>query len=149
MLEKYGEVDCFFIGSSLIVRGVDPEIFESTWETKTGEAIQCFNFGLLGSTTSTHRQLVQILVEKYQPEMIIYGVNSRLFDVDLTEGSYEAFSATPWVKHNSGEFSISGALLEISSLYRQIMAYRNWTQPYYLEEQGKWAGITSLGFFPD
>lgn len=148
-LATYGEVDCFFIGSSLTVRGVDPEIFESTWETKTGEAIHCFNFGLLGSTTSTHTQLVQILAEKYQPEMIIYGVNPRLFDVDLTEGSYEAFYATPWVKYNSGEFSISGALLEISPLYRQIMAYRNWAQPHYLEEQAKWDGITDWGFFPE
>src|SRR4051794_37844514 len=46
LIQRDGPVDCIFIGSSMVLRGIDPEIVSAAYRDETGRSIKCFNFGL-------------------------------------------------------------------------------------------------------
>jgi hypothetical protein len=124
-VEQQGHVDCIFLGSSMVGVGINPDVFSQVYSSLVGEDIDCFNFGLQGLTASTAAIMANYLVEEYQPYLIIYGISAR--DFSKKAGAPAAIALDiPWMRYQSGDFSLEGWLVEHSYAFRYMLVYRNW-----------------------
>src|SRR5579871_563893 len=80
LVQKQGPIDCIFIGSSMVHRGINPEVFSDAYKAQTGKDIHCYNFGLLGATESSLSPVAKILLERYKPKLLVYGVTPASLD---------------------------------------------------------------------
>lgn len=120
-----GEVDCLFLGSSMVLSGIDPDVFAAQLEARTGDRIRCFNFGSQALTADEAGLMSEYLIATEHPRLLIYGPGTR----DLTSvvrGQHLSDSA--WARYRRGEFSIDGWLAERSYAYRYVLAYRGPTE---------------------
>jgi hypothetical protein len=125
-VEKKGSIDCIILGSSMVYRGIDPEKLSQAYKRYTGEELTCFNFGTFQVTASTAGPLGEILIEKYNPEILIYGTAARDFSTEAGKEAESALMDTAWIQYQMGDFSIEGWLIEHSEAYQIYLAYRNW-----------------------
>ena len=49
-------MDCIFLGSPLVLMGVDPVAFGAGYEDRAGKRVRCFNFGVPGRSSSCPRR---------------------------------------------------------------------------------------------
>jgi hypothetical protein len=126
LVEEFGEVDCFFLGSSMVFNGLSPRDFEAAYQEETGESLRCFNFGLNAITGSNAGVVAYALAERYQPKLIIVGVGPR--DVvgeapnsygEPSRIEYE-FGLNPWLRYYRGDFSPEGWLIAHSAGFRAL-----------------------------
>lgn len=136
---QIGPVDCFLVGSSMVLRDIDPEVMAQTYLDRTGKRITCFNFGLSGLNIEGAARLSQILVAHHHPRLIIYGTNFRDFaeqlgfDMDI-----------PWARYQLGQVSAEGWLETSSMSYRYALAYANQAD---LQTSGQYdQGYTRYGY---
>lgn len=144
--------DCFIFGSSQAFRDVDANAFSAALESNGGGHYTCYNFGVTGSQVATTAILNKILIQKYEPRLVIIGTSF----LDYTEGREvqvdERFTKNDWLAYKTGDFSISGWLTEHSYAWRTltILSYSapfamNYTE--VLREAHKWDGeIAPSGF---
>jgi hypothetical protein len=64
-------IDCVFVGSSMVNRGIDIEVFEKVFNQQTGESITCFNLGLGGTSASEAAALAEIVIDTYHPALLV------------------------------------------------------------------------------
>jgi hypothetical protein len=144
-----GPVHCFFIGSSATAWGIDPLAFAAAYERRTGEPIHCYNFGLGGMTASGVGIIAEILVNDYQPALIVYGAAARDFAPDYRDPIIET---SAWTRYHLGEFSLEGWLIDHSFAYQHYLYVRNWPREYFREDQAsRWSAkehVSSYGFLP-
>lgn len=117
-IKKNGPIDCIMVGSSMADNGFDPDAFLVGYKEIAGKEIRCFNFGMDASSATSTAALVRILIEDYQPRILIFGTDPRDYAVPSEDNDPSAILDTPWVKHRQGKFSIDGWLLDHSYLYR-------------------------------
>ena len=111
-------IDCFFIGSSVIGRGVIPEDFMTAYRQTTGQPITCFNFGLDTLTFTGARNLTEILVRRYHPKLILFGVHFLYF----TTSDADKFDLdTDWARAQLGEPGLAGWLESNLISYRYAL----------------------------
>jgi hypothetical protein len=122
LVKREGRVDCLFVGNSMTVRGVDPEIFAGAYRQQTGEDIICFNFGIRGATASTIGPMAEIFVERYHPRLLIYGSTARDYGEGLRTSSKKVVLDIPWTQYQLGRASFEGWLISSSYAYRQYLA---------------------------
>jgi len=150
LLAEKGHVDCIFFGSSVVLNGIDPDRFALTYRDQTGEDLICYNFGMLALTARTAGVLSEILVERYPPRLLVYGLTIR----DLAAGAsdanriYQDVTRTPWIRYQRGELDVEGWLAEHSSAYRHYLAYRSWMSPTFASRLSDFTGAPSSGYFP-
>lgn len=126
-VEKNGGVDVIFLGSSLVNAGIMPSEINQAYVEQTGEQpIRIFNFGIEGMTIQPNSVVAELLVETYHPKMIIFGTEIRDYYAKNGITVAEKFLSDPWVRFQTGNFSLQGWLAEHSSAYRYYLAYRNW-----------------------
>ena len=151
-VQENGAPDCFIFGSSQAFREVDAIAFAQAFEVANGEKITCYNFGVTGSQIWTTSILNKILIQKYQPKLVVIGTSF----LDYTEGREfqidERFMQNEWLKYQTGHFTISGWLTEHSYAWRAITLL-SYSAPYglrmdeVLREAHKWDGeIAESGF---
>ena len=116
--QKGGPIDCIMVGSSMVDTGFDPNVFQEAYKEIAGKEIHCFNFGIDASTATSTAALVRILIEDYQPRILIFGTDPRDYAVPGTHNDPALILQTPWVNFRQGNFSINGWLLDHSYLYR-------------------------------
>ena len=116
--QKSGPIDCIMVGSSMVDTGFDPDVFQEAYKEISGKEIHCFNFGIDASTATSTAALVRILIEDYQPRILIFGTDPRDYAVPGAENDPAIILQTPWVNSRQGNFSIDGWLLDHSYLYR-------------------------------
>jgi hypothetical protein len=118
---EYGEVDCLFLGSSSMETAVDPAIFEAAYQSRSGEAITCYNFGIGAFTGSSAGIVGELLTERYHPRWLIFG--TAAIDYDTRDVDIEhAFPDTPWGRYRRGEFNLMGWLVDSFSTVRYLSA---------------------------
>jgi len=117
-VRKNGRIDCIMVGSSMVDTGFDPATFQSGYLEMVGREIDCFNFGIDASSAASTAALVKILVEDYQPRILIFGTDARDYAVPSQDNDPAAVLDTPWVRYRQGIFSLEGWLTEHSYLYR-------------------------------
>jgi hypothetical protein len=116
--EQEGQIDCLMIGSSIVNLNFDPQAFADGYKQAIGQDIHCFNFGIDALTAPSTAALVQILIEDYQPRLLIYGTDARDYAVPRDERDNAVIFETSWIQYRLGHFTLKGWLIEHSYLYR-------------------------------
>lgn len=122
-----GDVDCVFLGSSQGYRGFDPVAFADGYAGATGAPLTCYNFSVGGLTPMTAAVIADVIVRRYAPPLLIYGIEGVALDSDTEfNNGWEAIAPNPWVRFMRGEANLDGWLRDKSAAYRYYLVYRNW-----------------------
>jgi hypothetical protein len=145
--EEEGKIDCIVIGSSTVWEGFNPILFQQAFKAKTGENFSCFNFGIDGLTAAGAGVVAQVLVEKYHPQLLIYGTDPRDYIYPLDTWENTTIMDSPWVQYQLGKGNTLGWLYEHSALLqyqeplRQVLHlrfYRELRRYLDYEEEAQW-----------
>jgi hypothetical protein len=120
-----GAIDCIFLGNSMVMRGFEPLAFHDAYQDVTGESLWCFNFGVDGLPAMPAGILAKILVQDYQPRLLIYGIDSRDFAVPSDAKDAAVILDMAWIRYRQGHFSLPGWLRQHSYLYRDLDTFRH------------------------
>lgn len=118
--ETEGKIDCLFIGSSMVWLGVNPEVFSESFQKTTGQALNCFNFGIATMPAGAAGVMTEILVEEYNPTMLVFGTSARDYAIPLEAEDSSVILETPWVQYQSGNFTPNGWLYSHSYFYSNV-----------------------------
>lgn len=148
--KKQGSIDCLFIGDSLVWLDMDPLKFSDGYKASTGKDIRCFNFGIAALPASGVSVLTEILVKKYNPKLIVYGLHANSLVVPREHPDTKILLDTDWVKYESGVFNLTGWLYEHSYLVRNLDTLGRLMRfdPDALENELGWEPYQLLGFDP-
>lgn len=119
-LEKSGGADCLLFGNSMVQHSWNPRVFEQAYQQATGQSIRCFTFGIPGLTASSAGPLAEILVKRYHPQFLIYGLEGVELSGSVSNPGEDRFAHSDWVRYARGEWNVRGWLLDHSSLYRTL-----------------------------
>ncbi|HEX3052058.1 MAG TPA: hypothetical protein VHP83_15470 [Aggregatilineaceae bacterium] len=127
LLDDYPKpVNCFFVGSSVAAVDVQPDVVALAYQKQHQEPINCFNFGVSTLTPAQVVLVVDYLVERYHPRLIIYVLSPR----DLSPEANPVADRVPdlrdfeWLTYYQGEWSWNGWLINHSEAYRRFNGYR-------------------------
>lgn len=124
-----GHVDCIFLGSSIVLQDINPTVLENAYRAQTGEDIECYNFGVTGLVGQAAGLVAPILVERYQPRLLIYGASPREFAArNVTESNVEIIENN-WIQYANGNFNWQGFLIDKFVAYRYYLRYQDWLSP--------------------
>jgi hypothetical protein len=125
LLEKYvqehGDLDCFFVGSSIVRAGIRPDTFEAGYRLQTAETINCFNFGVQGLNPGLAHTVIEMVINRYAPPLLIYGTASFEYYVSPTNTDAQNTLHSDWIRFQNGSFNIAGWFTEHSLLYRYAL----------------------------
>ncbi|MGF1504206.1 MAG: hypothetical protein ACFB51_03575 [Anaerolineae bacterium] len=149
LVAEHGEVDCIFVGSSVVDRGIDIVALAAAYEAATGEPLTCFNFGLSRTSVFDAASLLALLDARYNPDLLVYGTSFREFDSGF--GNTAQTIQVAWSQHQLDNPSLSGWLAENAMAYRYILAGVLWlTQPATWEERVERESIIdAYGYSPE
>jgi hypothetical protein len=106
-LERYanqvGQVDCIFLGSSLVWLGFNPATFEAAFYKQSGQDIHCFNLGVETLPANAASALAEVVVAKYRPWLLIYGTSARDYAISPEVEDSRVVLETPWLRYQLGE----------------------------------------------
>ena len=111
-------IDCIALGNSMTYNGFDPRTFNRVFSKWSGRKITCFNFGVDALTPVSASALARILLETYQPRLLIYGIDARDFAIDFDSEETSVIMDADWIQYQLGHPNLKGWLVEHSSLYR-------------------------------
>jgi hypothetical protein len=139
------------LGSSLVNSGLDPDAINQSWSQQSGEEpLRIFNFGVEGMTIQPNSAVADMLIETYQPQVLIFGTEIRDYAANNGVEVAENFLADPWVQYQQGQFSLRGWLAEHSAAYRVFLTYRNWMTWTFAENRSititRTAKLTEAGY---
>lgn len=113
-------IDCIFLGSSMTNDGIDPEVFSQRYAELSGRQLTCFNFGVGWLTGEVAGGLSRILVDRYHPDVLIYGTSARDYSAVM---GMRALKSDPWYQYMLGQWNLPGWLQEHSMLYRYYLKF--------------------------
>lgn len=152
MAERKGRIDCIFIGSSVVYRGIDPVALKNGFEEQTRHKLDCFNLGVSGMTASTTAKLAEIIVAQYHPALLVFGTTARDYTNGVDEENLTGLEDIPWMRYRLGQPDPEGWLVDHSFALRYLLVHRNWMQTYYADSLVKGAQdqatIRADGFNP-
>ncbi len=125
---QHGPVDCFFLGSSMVHNGLDPERVVSAYQAQSGKTLRCYNFGLGGVSAHEAGLIATILVEQYHPRLIVYGTSIRDYSLTIPWSSRGKIEASAWGKYRLGEANMNGWLGDRSAAYASAQGGLLWFQ---------------------
>jgi hypothetical protein len=119
-----GSVDCIFLGSSLTWLGFNANVFNEEFSSITGQDIRCTNLGIETLPANAAGELAEIVINRYQPRLLIYGTSARDYAVTIDSEDAHAVLDTPWLRYQLGHHSALGWLYSYSYLlrYAQMMS---------------------------
>jgi hypothetical protein len=140
---EQGPIDCIFVGDSLVWLDLDPVKFGEGYHDKSGKDLNCFNFGVAALPASGVSVLTKILVEEYNPELIIFGLHANSVVVAQEHKDASIILSTPWVRYKAGDFDLTGWLYENSYFVRYLKVLNR------LLRFDRDAMTNELGFLPN
>jgi hypothetical protein len=126
---REGGVDCIFIGASPVFRGINPAIVAQAYRARTGQSMQCFNFGIRGLDPANAAILGEIITEDFHPALLVLGLDIPNLSGRSSKGIRTAFLASEWIQFRQGRFQVESWLVDHSYAMRLYMLYRNWMRP--------------------
>ncbi|MGA2820177.1 MAG: hypothetical protein ABSF61_05920 [Anaerolineales bacterium] len=145
-------VRCVFLGSSEVYRGLDPELFQQVFQAETGRNLLCFNFGVQGLDPLNAAAVARILVDRYHPALILYGLDVPSFTASRAQGIRGDLEQHAWIQYELGKPSPSGWLIDHSYALRDYLVIRNWPRTNFwdqlTQDQVAEAGTNRFGFGP-
>lgn len=127
-VRQEGRLDCLFLGASDVNLGISPEAFNRTYESQSGRTIASFNFGLDGFVPPAAAVMAGILVKKYRPHWLIWGISPASFSDNLQKNTAQIVRRNPWCRYWTGSFNLEGWLCEHSAAYRYFLRFRIWLE---------------------
>jgi hypothetical protein len=128
LVRDEGPVDFIFLGGSDVNNSIDPEIFKQKYKAVTGEEPSCFIFGVDRLIPPAAALMAEILVKKYRPKLIIWGLSPTSFSKKLSPRTKNIILANPWCRIHLGKFNFEGWLSEHSYAYRYFLKFRIWLE---------------------
>ena len=148
-VKENGGVDVILMGNSMVNTGIDPAILSAQYESRTGEALRVFNFGVEGLTVAPNSVIARVLVERYHPGTILFVTEMRDYaagngvDIEQTLLGDEWFSGT----------TLTSYLKDKSTLLQHLLPYRNWSRADFLDNYlmgiRRFNDTTAQGYEPD
>ena len=145
LMEREGRIDCIFLGSSMVYRAINPDIFAEAVKRRTGRDIVCFNFGLAGVGETSSAMLGEMLVRKYRPGTLILGTSPRNLS-ERTGIKTANLQNNPWIRYHNGFFNIDGWLTEHSVAFRRYMGFNGLKELIAPVERRRYYEMTALGY---
>lgn len=147
---REGGVDCILLGSSVVLNSLDPALIAEGYTAQTGQPLACFNFGIPALTARTGGPIAELLVERYRPRLLVYGLTLRAVAEGASESGriYGDITGTPWVRYERGAFSVTGWLTAHSSAFRHYLAYRNWMKHEFANRLSEHKRAPRSGYAP-
>jgi hypothetical protein len=106
-LERYanqvGQVDCIFLGSSLVWMGINPAAFEDAFFARTGETIHCYNLGVVTLPANAASALAEVITTIYHPWLLLCGTSARDYAISQETEDNQAIMDTPWLRYELGD----------------------------------------------
>lgn len=127
-VREEGRLDCLFIGASDVNLSIDPEEFAGAYASAGGRRPVTFNCGLDGFVPPATAVLAGILVEKYRPHWLVWGVSPASFSGDVRKRNDQIVHGHPWFRHWTGSANLEGWLIEHSAAYRYFLRFRIWLE---------------------
>jgi hypothetical protein len=118
-----GGLDCVILGNSLTLQGVDPDAFAAAYARRTGGSIRCYNFSIAGMRVEGALALARVLVEDYQPWLLVFGASGR--DLNRASAAPRVHDVA-WLRYRAGDFDAEGWLIDHSRAYGYFLTYRRW-----------------------
>lgn len=148
-VKQHGRVDCIFLGSSMVLADLAPAAFEAGYAHRSGEPLECFNFGVMILTASSAGPIAEILVKDYHPKLLIFGTALRDYNALTNSNPAEIeFPAAAWVRYKDGDFSPRGWLSDHAALFRYLQAMPDILQPKPYRQAGDHESHFEDGFQP-
>lgn len=144
-VRAHGRVDCVFLGNSLVLTGIDPEVFGAAFASQTHHPIACFNFAVPGVTVTDVAIMARIVQEDYQPWLLVYGATFRDFS---TAATGPQLVGTVWVQYRLGAFTVDGWLTDHSQAYRYYLTYRTFGDAERRRLMARLLPLQADGFLP-
>ncbi len=130
LLDREGRIDCIFVGSSMVLRGINPAIFARAYRKQTGQDIVCYNFGVRASRASSISLLSEILIERYHPRLLVYGFSLRdLTGEPFNDRQQQEILDSPWLQYQLKSFNVKGWIIDRSEAVRHFLAFHAWLLP--------------------
>jgi hypothetical protein len=120
-----GKVDCIFLGSSLVWLGFNPPTFEEVYKQETGEEIHCVNLGIETLPANAASDVAEVVMEKYQPWLLIYGTSARDYAISRDAEDSRVVWETPWLQYQLGHHTLRTGLVSNSYVIRYMKALGN------------------------
>ncbi len=120
-----GQPDCIFLGSSQMLRGVDPLAFAAAYREETGREPRCFNLGVRGLDPVNTYKAALLLLQENNPRLLIIGTDIPSYSVQRADRLRDkAFSEQVWVRYRLGEPLVEGWLIDHSAALRAYLPKR-------------------------
>jgi hypothetical protein len=128
-IREHGKPECIFVGSSVVRAGVSTSAFEAGYMEQTGQPINCFNFGVAALNVTIAPPVVEMLINRYEPPLIIYGVamfeyNTYFYTAAPGQEPLplnlnpQTILNSSWLRYQNGNLNLSGWAADRSLLYR-------------------------------
>jgi hypothetical protein len=152
-VEKNHGVDVVVLGNSMVNTGIDPAIFEDTYASLSGNKLRVFNFGVEGLTVEPLSVLAKVINERYHPGTIILFTEMRDYIASNGVKTTQQFLANSWIRDQMGTPSLEGYLVDHTSSFKYLLAWRNWSGATFLDDLGtklyRKGSLTPDGYEPD
>ena len=117
-----GDIDCIILGNSSSNRAVNPAVMGHAYEEATGKPLRCYNASVVAMSGETQGVFAGYLVERYQPDVIIYGsLQSRFKEQEAVTNRIHR-AVVPMIEKPE-QTMLQGWLLEHSELYVASLAF--------------------------
>lgn len=136
-IEIYGGVDILIMGSSITNTGFIPAEIKAAITQETGQDLRIFNFGVEGFTVNLNNQIIEYIILKYQPKLILLNSEIRDFSGKTAVGTTNRVMSSRWIQQIGGDENLSGWLAENSLTMQYYLGLRNWTRRDYLAQREK------------
>ncbi len=120
--QENGSPHFLVIGNSKVGQGVNPELVSRTYEEVSGKPTTCFNFGFGGNTSEFLPIIFRILQEDYAPRKYVFDV------LGPYQMNNESQKESKWLRYRSGDFNISGWMIDHFHLMRMFLRMRHWME---------------------
>lgn len=117
-IKRNGPIDCIMLGNSIVGRAFNPEVFQNAYKEVIGRDIHCFNFGINASAATSAEVLAHILIDEYNPRLLILGTDPRDYALPSNDPDVTTIVDSSWIRYRLGDFSLDGWLMDVSYLYR-------------------------------
>ncbi|MEZ0395078.1 MAG: hypothetical protein ABWK53_01400 [Anaerolineales bacterium] len=150
---RHGGVDVLILGNSMANTGVDPDVITALYAEQTGRPVGVYNFGVEGLTLHGNLALAALLLEEYQPEVLVFVADVRDLDDANLPNSEARLLSDPWVRYRLGEWTLAGWLFDHSQALQVYLPYRNWVRADFPDTFYNYlyraVTITESGYEPD
>lgn len=152
-VKSNGGVDVLLLGNSMVNTGIDPEVLVDTYQSKTGQALRIFNFGVEGMDLYTNAELAELLVAEFHPKTVIFFTEMREYGPITDPSVPERYKTAAWFQYKLGTFSLEAWTYDHSAAMQYFLPWRNWSRADFpdtmLKNLYRYNQTTAAGYEPD